>query len=190
MTIHDHWEFVESNGHHKTLISASWHDWEQIVNTSKEANKQCVIVAHRLRVTKDCLRNFTLAVYKPSRRNLFLTALYNLLIWNHGLNINCNRCFTLAISAQLAGFPLNILRADSNIFSLFPVSFFLSSSLPPFSRSLSGLCEQNSVWNVVRPGSWLLCWGVCPSTLSACMIITQSHTHSGLSPSFAFMSLL
>ncbi len=71
MTIHDHREFGESNEHHKTLMSASWHDWEQIVNTSKEANKQCVIVAHRLRVTKDCLRNFALGVYKASRRNLF-----------------------------------------------------------------------------------------------------------------------
>ncbi len=71
MTIHDHREFGESNRHHKTLMSASWHDWEQIVNTSKEANKQCVIVAHRLRVAKDCLRIFVLGVYKPSLRNLF-----------------------------------------------------------------------------------------------------------------------
>lgn len=172
-------------------MSASWHDWEQIVNTSKEANKQCVIVAHRLRVTKDCLRNVALAVSSLLVVTFFSTGLYNLLIWNHGLNINCNRCFTLAISSQLAGFPLNILRADSNIFSLFFVSFFISSSSPhPLSRSLSGFCEQNSVWNVVRPGSWLLCWGVCPSTLSACMIITQSHTHSGLSPPLAFLSLL
>lgn len=55
---------------------------------------------------------------------------------------------------------------------------FLHFHVLPYALSLylGGLCEQNSVWNVVKSGSWLLGWGVCPSVLSARMIITQPHT--------------
>lgn len=125
-------------------------------------------------VSNDCLRNVALGAYKPSRHNLFWTSLYNHVVWYHGLSVNCNRYCAIAFSVQLAGIQVNRFGAFSILLHFSPFSQFPHS--PLCSLYLCGFCEQNSVWNVVKSGSWLLVWGVCRSVLSACMIIIQSRT--------------